>query len=74
MVAYEKQDNLFKSSIPEWLIEFEKTESDQIVAQYFYFEVYKKDFPAGEIILPGADAASNDVLRNYFVMVKKADQ
>jgi predicted esterase len=70
-IAYEKQDNLFNSSIPDWLQDFEPVKGPQIVAQYFYFDVYKKDFPAGQIVLPGANASNNGVMRNYFVMVKK---
>ncbi|MFC2124156.1 Ig-like domain-containing protein [Bacteroidota bacterium] len=74
LVGYEIHDNLFESSIPGCVVsdQFEKTGDEQIIAQYFYFEVYKKDYPAGEIILPGANARSNGVMRNYFVMVQKS--
>ena len=70
-VAYECLDRLFSSTIPEWLKDFEKEDAGQIVAQYHYFDVYSKNFPAGEIKLPGADAASHNVMWNYFIMVKK---
>jgi poly(3-hydroxybutyrate) depolymerase len=72
-VAYERLDHLFASTIPEWLKDFKKEAGDQIVAQYHYFDVYSKRFQAGEIILPGAAAASHNVMWNYFIMVKKQD-
>ena len=68
-VAYEKLDQLFTSSIPEWLRSFMKSEGPQIVAQYHYFDVYQKDFPAGDISLPGGESAKNNVICNYFVMI-----
>ncbi|MFA5532919.1 MAG: putative Ig domain-containing protein [Mariniphaga sp.] len=68
-VAYEKFDNLFTSTIPEWLKSWEK-EDKEIVAQYRYFDVYKKSFPRGKIILPGGDVIKNKVKANYFVMVQ----
>jgi hypothetical protein len=70
-IAYERQDHLYSSTIPDWLKAYDRIEGDKIVAQYFYFDVYKKDFPKGEIVLPGADAKSNNVMRNYFVMLQK---
>jgi predicted esterase len=70
-VAYESLDRLFTSTIPEWLQDFKKEEGDQIAAQYHYFDVYSKRFPAGEIILPGADAENHNVMWNYFIMFKK---
>lgn len=70
-IAYEALDNLYSSTIPEWLGSFTKEDNGQITAQYFYYDVYTKDYPAGEIILPGADAESNGVLNGYFVLVKK---
>jgi hypothetical protein len=70
-VAYERLDRLYSSSIPGWLEDFQKEEGEQIVAQYHYFDVYSKSFPAGEIKLPGADAAHHNVMWNYFVMFKK---
>jgi len=70
-VAYEKLDNLFTSTIPDWLEEYEKVGQDQIVAQYHYFDVYRKTFPKGKISLPGAEADRHHVIRNYFVMVEK---
>lgn len=70
-IAYDIMDNLFTSTIPEWLSEWTKVSDEQIVAQYFYFAVYSKDFSAGTITLPGADATANGVRHGYFVMVKK---
>jgi hypothetical protein len=70
-VAYERLDRLHTSSIPGWLEDFRKESGDQIVAQYHYFDVYSKAFPAGEIKLPGADAARHNVMWNYFVMFQK---
>ncbi len=70
-VAFEKLDNLYQSTIPEWLKEFEHLDREQIVAQYHYFEIYRKQFPKGRISLPGAEADRHNVLRNYFVMVKE---
>jgi pimeloyl-ACP methyl ester carboxylesterase len=69
-VAYEKTDRLFHSSIPAWLKDFKK-EDGELVAQYRYFAVYSKLFPKGLVSLPAADAKSNGVSSNYFVMVKK---
>jgi predicted esterase len=70
-VAYERLDRLFSSTIPGWLEDFKKEEGDQIVAQYHYFDIYSKRFPAGEIKLPGASAADHNVMWNYFIMLKK---
>jgi dienelactone hydrolase len=70
-VAYETKDRLFQSTIPGWLKDYRKEEGSQIVAQYFYFDVYSKRFPAGRIVLPGAAAGQNNTTRNYFVMVEK---
>lgn len=70
-IAYEKLDNLFRSSIPDWLAAFDQT-SDEIVAQYRYFAVFHKRFPKGKITLPGADAKNNGVGGNYFIMIKKS--
>jgi hypothetical protein len=70
-VAYERLDHLFTSSIPSWLEGYKKEGTGQITAQYHYFDVYSRDFPAGKIVLPGADAAGHNVLRNYFVMIRK---
>ncbi len=70
-VAYEKLDNLYQSAIPEWLKDFEHLEGNQIVAQYHYFDVYKREYPKGIITLPGAAAEQHNVRRNYFVMVEK---
>jgi predicted esterase len=69
-VAYEKLDKLLRSTIPSWLTDFKK-EQGQIVTQYFYYEVYSKDFPKGKITLPDAEGKSNGVNTNYFVMVKR---
>jgi poly(3-hydroxybutyrate) depolymerase len=71
-VAYEKLDNLKHSAIPVWLHAFKK-EPGEIVAQYRYFNVYSKRFAKGKVILPAADAKTNNVGSNYFIMVKKAD-
>jgi hypothetical protein len=70
-VAYGKLDLLFTSSIPSWLSTFSKEPGPQIEAQYFYFDIYSKSFPEGKIYLPGADAQTNNVLNNYFVMIRK---
>jgi hypothetical protein len=70
-VAYEKLDNLYSSTIPGWLIDFEHLENDQIVAQYHYFDLYRKPFPKGRISLPGAEADRHNVIRNYFVIIEK---
>ncbi len=70
-IAYERLGRLFSSTIPEWLQDFEKEEGDQTSAQYHYSDVYSKRFPAGEIILPGADAASHNVMSKYFIIIKK---
>jgi hypothetical protein len=70
-IAYERLDCFFSSSVPGWLESFKKETGDPIVAQYHYFDVYSKSYPAGEIQLPGADAASHNVMWNYFVMFRK---
>lgn len=70
-VAYERKDHLFTSSIPVWLKEWKKVPSSQIVAQYFYYDVYAKDFPKGRITLPGADEKRNNVSNTYLVLVQK---
>ena len=71
VIAYEKLDNLLTSKTPEWLSEFRKETREQIVAQYFYYDIFVRDYPAGTISLPGADAGKNGVNTNYFVMVRK---
>lgn len=70
-IAYEKLDRLFTSTIPDWLKAFRKEDSPQIVAQYFYYDVYSKDFPKGKIKLPDAMEKANGVNTNYFIMIKK---
>ncbi len=70
-IAYEKLDKLFSSSVPEWLKTYRKEAGEQIVAQYFYYDVYSKDFPKGVIMLPDAEEMKNGVNTNYFVMIKK---
>lgn len=67
-IAYEKTDNLYNSTIPQWLTYYKKQPAAQIVAQYFYYDLYYKTFPKGEIILPGADEKRNKVNTNYFVI------
>ncbi|WP_090659829.1 Ig-like domain-containing protein [Parafilimonas terrae] len=69
-VAYETLDSNYHSTIPAWLNDFEK-EDGQIVAQYRYYNVYSKSFPAGKVTLPSADAKANNVGTGYFVMIKK---
>ena len=59
------------SSIPAWLKEWKKVPSSEIVAQYFYYDVYSKDFPKGKITLPGADEKRNNVSNTYLVLVQK---
>ena len=68
-VAYEKLSNEFQSTIPTWLNEFSK-EQGEIVAQYFYYEVYSKQFPAGKVVLPHSFEKDNQVNTNYFVMIR----
>jgi predicted esterase len=68
-VAYEKLDNLFTSTVPDWLKDFKKEDGGQIVAQYYYYDVYSKRFPKGEVRLPDAAENKNGVNTNYFVMV-----
>jgi predicted esterase len=72
-VAYEKLDNLFTSGIPSWLSDFEKVPCRQIIAQYHYFDVYRKNFSNGEVNLPGGESSKNNVICNYFVMVAGKD-
>ena len=43
----------------------------QIVAQYYYFDVYCKPFTKGRITLPGANASYHQVNNNYFVLVAR---
>lgn len=71
-VAYETLDSNFHSTIPEWLKDLKK-EPGQIVAQYRYYDVYSKSYPKGKVVLPSADAKTNGVSMNYFVMIKKND-
>lgn len=68
-VAYEKLSTAFQSTTPPWLKEFKKEEGE-IVAQYFYYDVYSKDFPAGKVTLPHSFEKDNKVNTNYFVMVR----
>lgn len=69
-VAYETLDSNYHSTIPAWLNDFKKEEG-QIVAQYRYYNVYSKSFPAGKVTLPSADAKANNVGTGYFIMIKK---
>jgi predicted esterase len=71
-VAYEKKDHLFSSTVPNWLKTWNKEPSGQIVAQYFYFDLYYKDFPKGRITIAGADEKQNNVSNNYFVLIRKS--
>lgn len=70
MIAFEKKDRLFNSSIPQWLSSFKKNIGKEIVAQYRYFDLYSKVYSAGTITLPGADSKNNNVNTNYFVLLK----
>ncbi|HZF62922.1 MAG TPA: cupin domain-containing protein, partial [Chitinophagaceae bacterium] len=70
-VAYEKKDKMHASSIPAWLKEFRKEIVPQIVTQYYYYDLYSKEFPRGKVSLPDALEQQNNVSTNYFVMVKK---
>lgn len=70
-IAYEKFDKLLRSTIPAWLKEWKK-EDGEIAAQYRYFDVYSKAFHKGKVTLPGADAQTNGVVYNYFVIVEKS--
>lgn len=69
-VAYEKLETLFTSGVPAWLKTFRK-ERHALTTQYYYYDVYSKDFPKGKISLPDADEKRNGVNNNYFVMVRK---
>lgn len=69
LIAYEKLETQFTSTIPDWLKSYKK-EPGQIVAQYRYYDVYSKPVNAGKIVLPGADAASNKVGSNYFIILR----
>jgi len=71
-VAYEYKDSLQTSTVPTWLSSgFTKVSNQEIVIQYFYCQVYRKNFPAGTITLPGANSYANNVANNYFVMVSE---
>ena len=70
-IAYEKKDNLLTSTIPAWLQTFEKDETNEIAAQYYYYDVYHKNFPKGTITLPAADVTNRNITKNYIVFVKK---
>ena len=70
-IAYEKCDHLYSSSIPDWLKDYTKENSRQIVTEYFYFDMYSKSFPKGRITLPGANASRNNVNNNYIVLIRK---
>ncbi len=71
-VAYEVMDNLSSSTIPQWLSEGYTKQPGQITAQYRYFDVYSRDFPAGRVTIPGPDAVANNVTLGYFIMIKKS--
>jgi hypothetical protein len=71
LVGYEKLDRLFKSTVPSWLKTFSK-QPGEIVAQYFYYDLYMKKFPKGKVVIPGADEKRNGVHTNYFVLVRKS--
>lgn len=70
-IGYEKKDRVMRSTIPAWLNDFSNQPSPQVVAQYFYFDIYAKKFPKGKIILPGADEKRNNASTNYFALLKK---
>ena len=72
-VAYEKLDNAHSSTIPDWLKAFRR-EEEQLVTQYYYYDVYAKDFPKGHITLPDAQEKPNGVNNNYFVMFRKTEK
>jgi pimeloyl-ACP methyl ester carboxylesterase len=69
-IAYEKKERLFTSTVPAWLASFTE-EAEEIVAQYRYFRIFKKSFPNGKVVLPGADATNRNVEMNYFVLIEK---
>jgi len=73
-VAYETKDNLFTSSLPPWLKEWKKSESPQIVTQYFYYDVYSREYPKGKVSLPSPFRKENRVDNNYFILVKNSGQ
>ena len=68
-VGYEKFDNRYTSTIPEWLQEWKKVDNE-VVAQYRYFNLFKKTFPRGKVSLPGGDIKKNKLSTNYFVLVE----
>ena len=70
IVGYEKMDNLYESTIPEWLTKFERQEESEIITQIRYYNVFSKRYNKGKIIIPGGDKKGNRVATNYFVMVK----
>ncbi|HEX2533795.1 MAG TPA: putative Ig domain-containing protein [Chitinophagaceae bacterium] len=70
-IAYEQKDHLQSSTIPGWLQSFRKIPSVQLAAQYYYFNLYSRDYPAGTVYLPGGAESRNEVTRNYFVLVRK---
>ncbi|MCB1120117.1 MAG: prolyl oligopeptidase family serine peptidase [Verrucomicrobiae bacterium] len=73
-IAYENCNFSQHSTIPDWLeSDFEKVEGKEIVAQYFYFDVFHKVAKKGNVSIPGANAEKNGVSKNYFVMLKKLD-
>jgi hypothetical protein len=69
-VAYERLNNLYHSTIPAWLQEWQP-EKQQLTAQYYYYDVYSRDFQKGLIELPDAEEKQNGVNTNYFVFVRK---
>jgi poly(3-hydroxybutyrate) depolymerase len=72
-VAYEKLDNPHSSTVPDWLKSFRREEG-QLVTQYYYYDIYSKDFPKGHITLPDAQEKRNGVNNNYFVMFRKTEK
>lgn len=72
-VGYEKYDNRYSSTIPDWLKSWKKT-GREVIAQYRYFDVYEKSFPKGKITLPGGDIKKNKVAENYFVLVRSMEK
>lgn len=69
-VAYEKLETLYRSGVPEWLNNFRK-ENGQLTTQYYYYDIYSKDFAKGKVLLPDGEVKKNGVNNNYFVMVRK---
>jgi predicted esterase len=70
-IAYERTGGEKGSDIPQWLKLWTKEPGRKIVTQYFYYDVYRKDFPKGKVQIEDAEEKTNRVNTNYFVMIKR---